>query len=178
MHRLPIFIKRLTHMMKLNKYILLASGAALFASCQGNKTVTNGGSYTIEGKLQNATPGQIYLFELGEQQFVARDTADISQDGTFSFQGQVEEPTLYRLGLDQQNGLMLVLDNKTIQVEADARNLDGTAKIEGSEDSKLFQQLNKMVAESRQKEMALSEQFNRAMSEGKTEEAEGYRQQY
>jgi peroxiredoxin len=174
----PIFDQTNDTKMKLNNFFSLAIAAGLLASCQGNKTATNGNAYTIEGKLNNATPGQIYLFELGEQQFIARDTADISQDGTFSFQGAVKEPTLYRLGLDQQNGLMLVLDNKPIKIEADASNLDGTAKIEGSEDSKLFQQLNKLVNESRQKEMALSEQFNRAMTEGKTEEAEGYRQQY
>jgi peroxiredoxin len=165
-------------MMKLKKYVLLASAAALMAGCQGNKTATNGGDYTIEGKLQNATPGQIYLFELGEQQFIARDTADISQDGTFTFEGKVQEPTLYRLGLDQQNGLMLVLDNKRIKVEADASDLNKTAKFEGSEDSELFQTLNNIVTESRQKEMELSQQFNQAIAEGNTEEAEGYRQQY
>lgn len=164
--------------MNLRKYVVLASAAALMAGCQGNKTATNGSAYTIEGKLQNATPGQIFLFELGEQQFIARDTADISQDGTFTFQGEVTEPTLYRLGLDQQNAMMMVLENKAIKVEADARDLNATAKFENSEDSELFQQLNKMVTENRQKEMELSEQFNRAMSEGKAEEAEGYRQQY
>ncbi|WP_299699529.1 TlpA disulfide reductase family protein [uncultured Pontibacter sp.] len=165
-------------MMKLKKYVILASAAALMAGCQGNKTATNGSAYTIEGKLQNATPGQIYLFELGEQQFIARDTANIGQDGSFLFEGTVKEPTFYRLGLDQQNGMMLVLENKKIKVEADASDLNGTAKIEGSEDSELFQQLNKMVNDSRQKEAELSQKFNQAMAEGKTEEAEGYRQQY
>lgn len=165
--------------MNLKKYIVLASGVALIAGCQGNKSASNGeGTYSLKGKLQNSEQRQIYLFELGEQQFIARDTASIGQDGSFLFEGEVKEPTLYRLGLDQQNGLMLVLDNKAIQIEADARDLDGTAKIEGSEDSQLFRQLNKMVNESRQKEMALSEQFNKAISEGKTDEAEGYRQQY
>jgi peroxiredoxin len=165
--------------MNLRKYVVLASAVALLGSCQGNKTASNGSSaYTIKGKLQNATAGQIYLFELGEQQFVARDTADIAQDGTFKFEGNVNEPTLYRVGLDQQNGLMLVLDNSTINVEADASDINGTAKIEGSEDSKLFQQLNNLVTESRQKEAELSQLFNQAISEGKTEEAEKYRQQY
>ncbi|WP_018477941.1 TlpA disulfide reductase family protein [Pontibacter roseus] len=165
--------------MNLRKFAILPLAIALLGSCQGNKSASNGGSaYTIQGKLQNASAGQIYLYELGEQQFVARDTAVISQDGTFTFEGEVKEPTFYRVGLDQQNGLMLVLDNSTIKVEADASDLNGTAKIEGSQDSELFQQLNKMVTESRQKEAELSQQFNQAMSEGKTEEAEGYRQQY
>lgn len=164
--------------MNLKKYVVLASAVALMAGCQGNKTATNGSAYTIEGKLQNATPGQIYLFELGEQQFIARDTANISQDGTFTFEGKVQEPTLYRLGLDQQNGLMLVLDNKKIKVQADASDLNGTASIEGSEDSELFQQLNAKVTETRNREMELSQQFNQAIAEGKTDEAEQYRQQY
>lgn len=164
--------------MNLNKYIAFASAVVLMANCQGNKTATNGNAYTLEGKLQNATPGQIYLFELGEQQFIPRDTADISQDGTFAFQGEVAEPTLYRLGLSEQNAMMLVLENKNIKVAADARDLSNTATFDGSEDSRLFQELNKMVATSRQKEMALSEEFNRAMAEGNTEKAEGFRQQY
>ncbi|MHC2990767.1 alkyl hydroperoxide reductase [Pontibacter sp. HJ8] len=165
--------------MNLKKYVVMASAVALLGGCQGNKSASNGsGDFTIMGKLQNATAGQIYLFELGEQQFVARDTADIAQDGTFKFEGKVKEPTFYRVGLDQQNGLMLVLDKSTIKVEADASDLNGTAKIEGSQDSELFQQLNKLVTDSRQKEAELSQQFNQAMSEGKTEEAEGYRNEY
>ncbi|MFD2244802.1 TlpA disulfide reductase family protein [Pontibacter ruber] len=165
--------------MKYNKFAALAFSVALLAGCQGNKSASNGETYTIQGKLQNATPGKIYLFELGEQQFVARDTAEITQEGSFKFEGKVSEPTLYRVGLDQQNGMMLVLDkNDNIKVEADAKDLNGTVKIQGSEDSELFQQLNKLVTESRQKEQELGQKFNQAMSEGKTQEAEAIRQEY
>ncbi len=157
----------------------MASAVVMLAGCKGNKSASNGeDSFVVKGKLQNATPGNIYLYELGDQQFVARDTAEIAKDGTFKFEGTVKEPTFYRISLDQQNGMMLVLDNNEIKVEADAKDLNNTVKVEGSEDSQLFQQLNKLVTESRQKEVELGEKFNKAMAEGKTQEAEDLRSEY
>ncbi|OKL41598.1 TlpA disulfide reductase family protein [Pontibacter flavimaris] len=165
--------------MKLKNMLAVASAAVILASCQGNKPATNGeGSYTIQGKLNNATPGQIYLFELGEQSFEPRDTAELSNEGTFTFSGTVEEPTFYRIALDQQNGLMLVLEEGKIEVEADAKDLNGTAKVEGSEESNLFIELNKLVNETRQKQSELEQQFAKAMQEGNTEEGERLRAEF
>ncbi|ARS35053.1 TlpA disulfide reductase family protein [Pontibacter actiniarum] len=165
--------------MKLRNMLAVASAAAFLASCQGNKTATNGeDSYTIEGKLNNASEGQVYLFELAKENFVPRDTAALGKDGTFTFEGKVEEPTFYRITMDQQSGLMLVVDEGKIQVEADAKDINGTAKIEGSEDSRLFQQLNKLVNENRQKQMALEQQFIQAQQQGNDAEMEKLRQQY
>ncbi len=165
--------------MKLKNIAVMASAAALLAGCQGNKTTSNGDdAYTITGKLSNATAGPIYLYELGETQFEPRDTAQVAADGSFTFEGTVHEPTLYRLTLDQQNGLMMVLGEGKIQVEADAKDINGTAKIEGSEDSKLFLELNKLVNETRLQQTELEQRFSQAMAEGKTEEAEQARQEY
>ncbi|CAM3594006.1 TlpA disulfide reductase family protein [Pontibacter korlensis] len=159
--------------------LAVASAAAVLASCQGNKSATNGeDSYTIQGKLDNATAGQVYLFELGEQNFVPRDTAEVSDDGTFTFTGKINEPTFYRITMDQQNGLMLVLDQGKIAVEADAADINGTAKIEGSEDSQLFQELNKLVNENRKKQMELEQAFAQAMQNGNEAEAERLRGEY
>lgn len=165
--------------MKLKNILAVASAAALFASCQGNKSATNGeDSYTIQGKLNNASSGQVFLFELGEQNFVPRDTAEIGKDGTFAFTGNVEEPTFYRITLDQQNGLMLVVAEGKIEIEADAKDINGTAKIEGSEDSKLFQELNQLVNENRQKQVAMEQAFAQAQQQGNEAEMEKIREQY
>ncbi|MDX5423301.1 MAG: AhpC/TSA family protein [Hymenobacteraceae bacterium] len=165
--------------MILKKVVMAASAAVILVSCQGNKSTSNGAnSYTLEGKLNNASSGQIYLFELGPQQFIPRDTAEINQDGTFAFEGKVEEPTFYRLSMDQQNGLMLVLDSGKIKVEADAKDINGTAKVEGSEDTRLFQELNKLVNESRLQQMELEQRFSQAMQQGNEQEAEKIRQEY
>ncbi|SFF88701.1 TlpA disulfide reductase family protein [Pontibacter chinhatensis] len=163
----------------LKSIVVAASAAAILASCQGNKPATNGeNSYTIQGKLSNATPGQIYLFELGERSFEPRDTAELSAEGTFSFTGKVQEPTFYRIALDQQNGVMLVVEEGKIEVEADASDLNGTAKVEGSEESKLFLELNKLVNDTRQQQAGLEQDFAKAMQEGNNEEAERLRSEY
>ncbi|PRY15631.1 peroxiredoxin [Pontibacter ummariensis] len=165
--------------MKLRNFFIIASAGIAFSSCQGNQTASNeDDQYVVQGKLNNATTGQVYLYELGEQQFVPRDTAEIGKDGTFRFEGVVEEPSLYRLTMDQQNGLMLVLDTGKIMVEADASDINGTAKVEGSAETQLFLDLNKLVNESRQKQMALEQRFQEAVSKGNTEEAEAIRQEY
>ncbi len=140
---------------------------ALLAGCQSNKSVSNEDGYTVQGQLQNATAGdKVYLFELGDQQFIARDTAEVNKDGSFTFTGTVKEPTMYRVTLDQRNGLMLVLDNEKIKVAGDAKDLNGTAKVEGSEESALFLQLNKLVNESRLKQQDLEDRYNKAMASG------------
>lgn len=165
--------------MKYNNLVLAFAAAGILAGCQGNKsTSANGDGYTIQGKLQNQTEGKVYLHELGEQQLVARDTAEIGKDGSFKFEGNVTEPTLYRVSTDERNGVMLVLENGTIRFQADAKDMNGTAKIEGSEESILFQELNKLVNESQLKQSQLEQQFNQAMSEGKTAEAEVARAEY
>ncbi|MBB6610260.1 AhpC/TSA family protein [Pontibacter sp. Tf4] len=162
-------------------YLVVASAVVLLAGCQGNKSATNGeNGYTIQGKLNNATSGSdIYLFELEAQQFVPRDTATIADNGTFNFEGEVAEPSLYRVTLDQRDGVILVLDKAAnIKLEADAKDLNGTSRIEGSEDSKLFQELNKLVNETQMKKMGLEQRFVQATEEGKTEEAEAIRAEY
>ncbi|HEY4650796.1 MAG TPA: TlpA disulfide reductase family protein [Pontibacter sp.] len=163
--------------MKLKQYLAVAAAVALLAGCQGNKSATNAeNGYTIQGKLNNATTGSdIYLFELEAQQFVPRDTAQIGDNGAFNFAGQLTEPSLYRVTIDQRDGVILVLDKGVnVKVEADAKDLNGTSKIEGSEDSKLFQELNKLVNETQLKKMELQQKFMQANNEGKTEEAKGF----
>lgn len=165
--------------MKLKKLVFAASAATLLAACQGKESTSNeAGGFVIQGKFENATTGPVYLYELGEQQFIPRDTAQIGNDGTFTFKGNVAEPTFYRIAVDQQNGIMLVLDSGKIKVNADAKDLNGTVKVEGSEESALFQQLNKLVNENRMKQTELEQRFNQAMQNGQEEEAEKIRQEY
>ncbi len=165
--------------MKYSKFIAFAAATALLAACQGNKSTSNEDGYTVQGHLQNAAAGnKVYLLELGDQQFIARDTAEIGKDGSFTFEGTVKEPTMYRITLDQQNGLMLVLDNEKIKLDADAKDINGTAKIEGSEESVVFQQLNKLVNESKMQQMKLEQRFQQASEAGQADSMVAIQQEY
>lgn len=166
-------------MIKLKNYLVLAAAVALLSACKSEESGADGtNAFSVTGKLGNATSGNIYLHELEGQQMVARDTADIGADGTFSFEGAVTEPTLYRVSTDQQNGVMLVLNGGEVNLLADVADINRTAKIEGSEESVLFQQLNKLVNENAQKQTELEQRFNQAMTEGNIEAAETARAGY
>jgi peroxiredoxin len=156
----------------------LAFAALSVAGCQEDRSDAAGSEFKISGELENITSGQVYLHELQGQQMVARDTATIGADGTFTFDGNVTEPTLYRISTNQQNGLMLVLDGGNVEVKADASDINRTAKIEGSKESLIFQDLNRIVNETGREQMELEQRFNKAMTEGNTEAAEAARVQY
>jgi peroxiredoxin len=167
-------------MIRFKNFVILAFVIGLLGACKSEESGTDGaGAYSINGKITNATSGSIYLHELVDgQQLVARDTATISADGSFTFEGTVTEPTLYRVSTNQQNGLMLVLEGGNVDVQADIADLSNTAKIEGSKESVLFQQLNKLVNANAQKQMELEQRFNQAMAENDMEAAEAARADY
>ena len=124
-------------------FVALALPLALLGACNkmASKNGVDSGSYKIYGKLNNQSSGKVYLSELGEQQFVFKDTASVLNDGSFTFEGKVSQPTVYRISLTDQNMILLMLDNKEIQVEADAKDMRKTYAIKGSEEAQLFKQL-------------------------------------
>jgi peroxiredoxin len=123
--------------MKKNILLSFLLLVAALSGCNkiGSKNDQQKGSFSIKGKLQNQTSGNIYLSELGEQQFVFRDTAEIKNDGSFEFTGKAEEPGIYRISLTDQNMLLLVVDTPRIEVAADAKDLRKTYTIKGSKES-------------------------------------------
>ena len=133
----------------MKKSILIAAGALVMLSAcnkKGTTAETSDNGYKITGKFKNAPEGsKVYLDELGEQQFVARDTAEIGKDGSFVMTGTVPETGIYKLALDPQNAILFVLENKPIEFEADAKNVSETYTVKGSKDSELLKELNGLM---------------------------------
>ncbi|RDC63185.1 TlpA disulfide reductase family protein [Adhaeribacter pallidiroseus] len=144
--------------------LVLAVPLAFLGACNkiGSKNGVDSGSYKIYGKLNNQSSGKVYLSELGEQQFVYKDTATVLNDGSFTFEGKVNEPTVYRISLTDQNMLLLMLDNKEIQVEADAKDLRKTYAIKGSEEAQLFKQLTDKLDKMQTAGMQLQQRSTKA----------------
>jgi peroxiredoxin/major membrane immunogen (membrane-anchored lipoprotein) len=147
-----------------NVVMILALPLALLGACNkmGSKNGVDSGSYKIYGKLNNQSSGKVYLSELGEQQFVFKDTATVLNDGSFTFEGKVKEPTVYRISLTDQNMILLMLDNKEIQVEADAKDMRKTYAIKGSEEAQLFKQLTDKLDKMQTAGMQLQQRFTKA----------------
>ncbi|KAA5547893.1 TlpA disulfide reductase family protein [Adhaeribacter rhizoryzae] len=123
--------------MKKNFVLACFLATAAFSGCNkiGSKNETKEDGFTIKGKLQNQASGNIYLSELGEQQFVYRDTAEVKSDGSFEFTGKADDPGIYRISLNDQNMVLLVVDTQRIEVTADAKDLRKTSTIKGSKET-------------------------------------------
>lgn len=160
--------------------ILAAASLLAISACQ-KKGVATGDSnktYRITGKINNMTTGKVFLDELGEQAFVPFDTAHINKDGTFVMEGTVAEPAIYKLGFENQEGIMLVVENKPIEITADSGKVAQSYTVKGSKDSELIQQLNTIMQGMQGNATTLNQQFQQASSEGNQAEMKRLQDQF
>jgi peroxiredoxin len=164
----------------MRKILFIVPALALLGACNkpGATTGESASNYKVTGKIANASGNQIILDELGEQQFISRDTAELKPDGTFEFTGNVAEPGLYKLNLGpQQPQVVFVLDNKNIHVEADAKDVLPTLSFKGSADSELLRDLNKVMVGFQTKMMGLEQRFQAASEAGQQDSVAALQQE-
>ncbi|CAN5920549.1 TlpA disulfide reductase family protein [soil metagenome] len=163
----------------MKKIWLMIPALALLGACNkpGSATGDAASGYKLTGKVANVEGGRVILDELGEQQFISRDTAVVQPDGTFTFTGQVPEPGLYKLNLGGQQQVVFVLDNKNIQVEADAKDVLQTLSFKGSADSDLLHTVNKTMVGLQTKMMQLEERFVAANAAGQQDSVQALQQE-
>lgn len=164
-----------------NKILLsLLTLGTLFASCNkiGSKNEQTAEGFTIEGKVTNASGKPIYLSELGEQQFVYRDTATVGPDGSFEFSGNSKEPGIYRISLSEKNMFLLVVDTPRIEVQADAQDLRKTSVVKGSRETLLLQDLLKQMDAMQLQGGRLEQRFAAAQNAGQEDSLAALQQAY
>ncbi|MBX0289555.1 AhpC/TSA family protein [Hymenobacter sp. HSC-4F20] len=159
---------------------LLYVGALLGMTnaCNKNTTPTSSAtgsadasSYQLSGQLQNAPAGtKVYLAELGETQFVSRDTATVDDKGQFRFTGNLPEAGIYQVKLNDQNQALVTLENgRQVQLTGDAQQLGQSYTVKGSPDSELLQQINRTMQTSRQQMQRLEQRYTQAAQSGRTD---------
>ena len=132
-------------MKHLRSAALLAGALFAAAACQQNATAEAGTTteagkdgYTLTGKLRNVPPGKkLILAALGEQQFEPKDSTTVLPDGSFALTGSVTEPAVYALMIGGQQKMLVLENNKKLQVTGDAAHLD-QATVSGSKDAELM----------------------------------------
>ncbi len=149
-------------------------------ACSKNTTPTTGtastaAGYQINGQLQNAPAGtKLYLAELGDTQFVSRDTATVNEKGEFTFTGSVPEAGLYQVKANDQNQVLLVLQNGArVRLTGDAQKLSDTYTVQGSPDSEYLQRVSRSVLQSQRASQAamprLEQRYNQAAQAGRSD---------
>lgn len=153
---------------------LLLIGAVLGMANACNKATTPttsagaGTGYQLNGQLTNAPAGsKVYLAELGDNQFVSRDTATVDDKGAFTFQGTLPQPGLYQVKVNDQNQVLVELDNSTkLNLRGDAQQLADNYSVQGSEGSAMLQQMSQSMQQSKGTLEALGQRYQRAYSAG------------
>jgi peroxiredoxin len=130
-------------------FLVLFSIVAL-VSCSDNGTSTSSSNtearYAISGTIQNAGKQKLVLQEtkLANDTYVTIDTITLKEDGKFNFSFLAKEEGLYRLAFENENGfeILLINDDKNIQVNADPNNFESYA-VKGSKASLALNQFLK-----------------------------------
>ncbi|WP_167852209.1 TlpA disulfide reductase family protein [Hymenobacter elongatus] len=125
-------------------------------------SVAPGAGYQVSGQFTNAPAGtKVYLAELGETQFVSRDTATTDDQGRFTLTGTAPEAGLYQVKLNDANQVLVALSNgSNIQLSGDATKLTDNYTVKGSKDSEVLQQLGHNMQQSKRDMATLETRYN------------------
>ena len=125
----------------MNKTILIILISSLLFACGESSNSSNS---SISGTLSNSIEGdQIYLDYLTPSQILTKDTATLDTDGNYYFDYQIEELGYYRLRINDQNFVNLILSKgETPIINGDGTNLMDTYTIEGSDESNQLKRFN------------------------------------
>ncbi|UOQ77313.1 AhpC/TSA family protein [Hymenobacter sp. 5516J-16] len=164
-------------MSKMKSLLYLGALLGMTNACNKNTPPTasatspDASGYQLSGQLQNAPAGtKVYLAELGETQFVSRDTATVDEKGQFRFTGSLTEAGIYQVKLNEQNQALLALENgRPVTLTGDAQQLGQSYTVKGSPDSEMLQQISRSMQASRQQMQRLEQRYTQAAQQGRTD---------
>ncbi len=127
----------------------------LLAACS-NTNPQGGNGFELKGKLSNAHGETVYLELMAPSGLKGIDTAILDGKGEFTMSPDIKEPGFYRLKTSEQNFATLIFDaNQKVILTGDASNIGNTYDTEGSPDSKLFLEINRVSTKNYQKRDSL-----------------------
>jgi peroxiredoxin len=125
--------------MKLNHALIFPVIIFLLASCKPKQDKNDA---TISGTLRNAINTTVYLEKIGDDGEHILDSSVTDASGNFKLHAKTPEKTYYALRSDHTNLVFLLLnENDQIEITGDAKNLESSYSIKGSEESGLIREL-------------------------------------
>lgn len=130
----------------------------LFSACSDSNTSSDG--FELKGKLGNAHGDTLFLEQMGTDGLIQVDTAMLDESGEFTMNPVITEIGFYRLKTSDRNFATFIFDaNQKVSITGDVADLGNSYNVEGSEDSKLFWEINMASAESYRKRDSLQKIF-------------------
>lgn len=128
------------------KKLFLIIIPTLLIACGSNQSNTSGAK-SISGLLTNLPEGTpVYLDYLLPTELISKDTAKTDANGNYSFDVSIKDLGYYRLRINNQNFINLILDaNEAPTINGDGLNLMDSYTIEGSKSSQELKDFNNAV---------------------------------
>lgn len=156
---------------------LLLSSAMMWA-CGQNSRSERELPFTINGKLENhGGVTTIYLSVLSGNEFIPYDTAPVNGRGEFLFEGEIQQPDIYRVSLEDGNGLVMVIDAPNIELRADMDDIDNY-HVSGSDESVLMKELFQAEVDYVKAVSELEKKFVLARNAGHSDSLLYYQERY
>jgi peroxiredoxin len=128
-------------------YISLAACSVIIFSCEEKKQLEAGSfNYSIQGKVLNTTSEYACLEEIRDKRWVTVDSAKID-DQSISFSGVKKEVDIYRIRIDKNSYLPVILTGDNITFTVDAKEPFETVVFSGSKDNEAYAAFNKKMLE-------------------------------
>ena len=162
----------------LRDFGFLLLSAIIMWGCGQNTRSERELPFTITGKLENhggATTA--YLSVLTGNEFIPYDTAPVNGQGEFVFEGEIPEPDIYRVSLEDGQGFVMVIDAPNIQLQADMDDIDDY-HVDGSEESVLMKELLQGEVEYVRAVSELEKKFVLARNAGHNDSLLYYQERY
>ena len=122
----------------IKKYIGIALSVLVLNSCSNKETSTA----EIQGKFSNANGITVYLQKIVENGEEILDSAKTDDNGNFTLRNLAGDLDYYIVRTDPANVIFLVLKGgETIELTGDAKDIEHTYTVKGSEDSELLKEL-------------------------------------
>ncbi|MBL0328494.1 MAG: AhpC/TSA family protein [Bacteroidetes bacterium] len=137
----------------------IAVSVLLFSACSNPNNESSSG-FELKGKFGNAHGDTLYLELMATDGLKKVDTAILDENGEFTMNPVIPEIGFYRLKTNDRNFATLIFEpNQKVNITGDVADLGNTYNVEGSEDSKLFWEINLASAESYRKRDSLQKMF-------------------
>src|SRR5665213_853572 len=130
------------------KHLALLSSITVFAACKmGSKS---SGAFELSGTLTGGGEGiSIYLDKLTTQGTVHLDSTKIEKGGVYTFHTKGIVKGFYNLRITESDYATLILDSaEQVKVDGNSQFLGNTYVVTGSDDSKLFCDVNTVMKRS------------------------------
>jgi hypothetical protein len=144
------------------KKVLYALVLLVLTAACGDGTTEN--TMIVSGVVKGLKKGTLYLQHLPDSALITVDSLEVSGDGSFTFQTEVESPEIYYLYLDKKDNndindrITFFGEPGAISIRTTWNTFDTNAKISGSKSNKKLEEYRKNMTAVNKRSLTILQQ--------------------